>query len=134
VGDRATGAFEITGWHEEPYDERDGTKLARARVTKVYTGDVEGESTTELLLAYGSEEGSAAYVGIERVDGSVHGLAGTFVLHHGATGTRGERQDTVSLNVVPDSGTGELRGLRGGATIVVGPDGGHSFALDYELE
>jgi Protein of unknown function (DUF3224) len=35
--------------------------------------------------------------------------------------------------VVPDSGTGQLRGLRGDADIGVEPDGGHTFRLDYEL-
>ena len=82
---RATGTFEIDSWDEEPYDEREGTKLARVRVAKTFRGDVEGVSTTDLLLAYGAEEGSAAYVGFERVVGSIHGRSGTFVLHHTAT-------------------------------------------------
>lgn len=60
---RATGTFEIDSWDEEPYDERDGTKPARVRVAKTFEGDVEGVSTTNLLLlllAYGAEERSAA--------------------------------------------------------------------------
>src|SRR4028119_1725733 len=82
---RATGTFEIDGWDEVPYDEREGTKLARVRVAKTFHGDVEGISTTDLLLAYGAEEGSTAYVGFERVVGSIHGRSGSFVLHHTAT-------------------------------------------------
>jgi hypothetical protein len=102
-------------------------------VTKTFHGDVEGESNTELLMAYGAEERSAAYVGFERVVGSVHGRSGSFALQHSASsdGPRGERSATWS--VVPDSGTGELRGLRGEAGISVEPGGGHSFTLDYEL-
>ena len=79
-------------------------------------------STTDLLLAYGAEEGSAAYVGFERVVRRVHGRPGSFVLHH-----------TATWSVVPDTGTGGLLGLRGEAEISVAPDGGHSFSLDYDL-
>lgn len=78
-------------------------------------------------MAYGSEEGSAAYVGLERVTGSVHGRSGSFVLRHSAAMERGEGES--SLDVVPDSGTGELRGLRGAARISVEPGGGHSFTV-----
>jgi hypothetical protein len=130
----ATGTFEIDSWDEKPYDEREGTKLTRTRVTKTFNGDVEGESTAELLMAYGAREGSAAYVGFERIVGRVNGRTGSFVLHHNASsaGSRGERSATWS--VVPDSGTGELRGLKGEARIPIEADGGHSFTLDYDFE
>ncbi|MGH3147496.1 MAG: DUF3224 domain-containing protein [Rubrobacter sp.] len=128
----AAGTFEIESWEEQPYEEQDGTRLARTRLTKTFSGDVEGRSAAELLMAYGSEEGSAAYVGLERVTGSVHGRSGSFVLRHSAVMERGEGKS--SLDVVPDSGTGELRGLRGEARISVEPGGGHSFTLDYDFE
>ena len=128
----AAGTFEIESWDEQPYEEQDGTRLTRTRLTKIFSGDVEGESAAELLMAYGSEEGSAAYVGLERVTGSVHGRPGSFVLRHSATMERGEGKS--SLDVVPGSGTGELRGLRGEASISVEPGGGHSFTLDYDFE
>ena len=128
---RATGTFEIDSWDEEAYDKREGAKLARARVAKTFSGDVEGASTTDILLAYGAEEGSAAYVGFERVVGSIHGRSGSFVLHHSATSSPEGRSATWS--VVPDTGTGDLLGLRGEAEISVGPDGSYSFFLDYDL-
>jgi len=130
----AMSAFEIESWEEEPYDEREGVKLTRTRLTKAFRGDVEGESAAELLMAYGSEEGSTAYVGFERVNGSVNGQQGSFILHHNATsdGPRGERSS--ALSVTPDSATGELRGMRGEASISVEPDCGHPFTLDYEFE
>src|SRR3712207_4936541 len=78
----AAGTFEIQSWDEKPYEEQEGTRLSRTRLTKTFSGDVEGESAAELLMAYGSEEGSAAYVGLERVTGSVHGRTGSFVLRH----------------------------------------------------
>lgn len=131
AGMRATGTFEIETWDEKPYDEREGARLSRTRLTKTFRGDVEDESSAELLMAVAAEGGSAAYVGLERVVGSVNGRSGSFVLRHGAVMDRGEGESTLS--VVPDSGTGELRGMRGEAQISIGSDGGHSFALDYEL-
>ena len=128
---RATGTFDIDSWDEEPYDEREGTKLARVQVAKTFRGDVEGVSTTDLLLAYGAAEGSAAYVGFERVVGSIHGRSGSFVLHH--TATTSPDGWSATWSVVPDTGTGELRGLRGEAGISVGPEGEHHFSLEYDL-
>jgi hypothetical protein len=130
----AMGTFEIESWEEEPYDEREGARLTRTRLNKTFHGEVEGESTAELLMAYAAEEGSAAYVGFERVVGHVHGRSGSFVLHHTASsaGPSGER--SAAWSVVPDSATGELRGLRGEARIINEPDGGHSFTLDYDFE
>ena len=126
----ATGTFDIDSWQSEPYDQAEGASLQRAHLTKTFHGDVEGRSTVEMLVAQ-AQEGSAAYVAFERLDVRVHGRAGTFVLLHCGSGTRDER--TATWTVVPDSGTGELRGLRGAARIGSEPDGGHTFALDYEL-
>ncbi len=64
----AAGTFEIESWDELPYEEHGGTRLTRTRLTKIFSGGVEGESAAELLMAYGSEEGSAAYVGLEAHD------------------------------------------------------------------
>jgi hypothetical protein len=126
----ATGTFDIDTWQEEPYDEAEGATLRRAHVTKTFHGDVHGRSTVEVLTAH-AQEGSAAYVALERLDVRVHGRAGTFVLLHTGSGTRDQR--SASWTVVPDSGTGDLRGIRGAAQIIIGPDGGHTFELDYDL-
>lgn len=131
---RATGAFEITGWDGAPYDEREGATLSRACLTKTYRGDLEGESTTDLLFAEAQEGGSGAYAGLERFVGSVHGRVGSFVLQHCENGPGGERSDAATLGVVPDSGTGELRRLSGEARIAVDEEGNHAFTLDYDLE
>jgi hypothetical protein len=127
---RVTGAFTIDTWDAMPYDDQDGVTLSRTRVTKTFTGDMQGTSTAELLMAQ-APEGSAAYVGMERIVGTVNGRAGSFVLHHSATADRGAQ--SASWTVVPDSGTGELQGLRGQARIDITPDGGHTFTLDYDL-
>ncbi|MGZ3598683.1 MAG: DUF3224 domain-containing protein [Ktedonobacterales bacterium] len=127
----ATSTFDIDSWEPVLFDERDGVKLSRTRVTKTFHGDIEGHSTAELLMA-GAQNGSAAYVGFERIEGHLHGRSGSFVLHHSATMTRDA--SSTSWTVVPDSGAGELRSLRGEARIVNEPDGGHTFTLDYELD
>jgi hypothetical protein len=130
VSTQATGTFTIDTWDAQPYDELDGVSLARTRVTKTFSGEVAGTSTAELLMA-GTPSGAAAYVGFERISASVHGRAGTFVLHHTATAADGAQ--SASWTVVPGSGTGALRGLRGAARIEQTPDGGHTFTLDYAL-
>jgi hypothetical protein len=128
---RASATFDIDRWEAEPYDERDGVQLSRTRVDKTFHGEIEGHSTAELLMAATAED-SRAYVGFERIVASIRGRSGSFVLHHSATQSSGAQ--SASWLVVPDSGTGDLRGLRGEAQIAAGPDGAHTFTLDYELE
>ncbi len=128
---RATSTFEIDTWEAEPYDERDGVELSRTRVTKTFHGEIEGHSTAELLMV-SALNGSAAYVGFERIEGRLHGRAGSFILHHSASSARGTQ--SASWTVVPDSGAGELHGMRGEGRITVEPDGGHTFILDYDLD
>ena len=130
MSERATASLEITSWDEQPYDERDGVKLSRTRVVKSFRGEIEGESTAELLMALAGED-SAAYVGMERVSGRVNGRQGSFVYLHSATATGGSR--SASWEVVAGSGTGELAGISGRIGIDILPDGGHVVTLDYEL-
>src|SRR5438132_7555472 len=127
---RAESTFTVDSSDQQPLDDREGAKLARARLTKTFRGDVVGTSTTDILTAQ-AEEGSAAYVGIERLHVSVHGRAGSFVLVHEGWAERGDQ--TGRWRVLPDSGTDALRGLRGEGEVVRHPDGSHDFTLDYEL-
>lgn len=81
----ATATFEVKAWEEKPYDEIDeGPKLTRASVTKSFSGDIEGEGTVEYLMIH-RDDGSASFVGLERVVGRVGDRSGSFVLQH--TGT-----------------------------------------------
>ena len=75
-------------------------------------------------------EGSAGYVAMERVTGTLHGRSGAFTLQHSGTMTRGAQQ--LSVTVVPDSGTEELAGLAGKMTIDI-VDGKHFYSFDYTL-
>jgi hypothetical protein len=128
---QATGAFTIDDWEDEPFGEQDGVKLSRVRVTKTFAGEIAGSSTAALVMA-GAQEGSAAYVGLEQVVGSVHDHSGSFVLQHSATMTKDAQ--SLSLTVVPDSGTGELLGVSGQGRIEIDAEGGHTLILDYELD
>lgn len=124
------GRFDLTRWDEDAYDESEGARLVRVRSTKAFAGGVAGTSEAELLQAI-TPGGSAAYVGIERVTGHVDGRPGTFVLRHSAVGDASGGAATI--DVVPGSGTGALRGLRGELTITRSPAGEHTFAFTYEL-
>jgi hypothetical protein len=99
-------------------------------IDKQFHGDLEATSKGEMLSAGTGVTGSAGYVAIERVSGTLHGRAGAFVLQHSGIMTRGEPQLTVT--VVPDSGTGELVGLAGEMAILIA-DGKHSYEFDYTL-
>jgi Protein of unknown function (DUF3224) len=116
----------------ETYDDRDGVTLGRIHITRTLRGDLEGTATAELLTAM-TATGSAVYVAFDRIQGTLHGRRGSFVVHHrGIAGSDGTYA-TDGL-VVADSGTGELAGLRGTAAIAVAADGTHQLTLDYELE
>ena len=127
----ANARFTITNLDEKPYSEGQGLpKLTRAAVTKTFSGDIEGEGQVEYLMMYGSD-GSATFVGLERVVGRIDGKAGSFVLQR--TGVFEGGQAKESYSVIPGSGTGELLGLRGDGTSAVGHGTEHPITLNYEL-
>jgi Protein of unknown function (DUF3224) len=127
----ANSRFTITSWDERPYGEEEGLpKLTRATVTKSFTGDIAGEGRVEYLMMYRSD-GSATFVGLERVVGRVGGKTGSFVLQRTGVFEAGAAKE--SYFVIPDSGTGELRGLRGEGTSAVGHGTEHPMTLSYEL-
>jgi hypothetical protein len=111
-------------------DKAEGAVLGRMSLEKSFHGDLEGAGKGAMLTAGTSVQGSAGYVAIERVSGTLHGRRGTFALQHTGTMNRGEPQ--LSITVVPDSGTGELAGLAGKLAITVA-DGKHSYDLEYTL-
>jgi Protein of unknown function (DUF3224) len=128
----ANARFAIKGWDEKPYGEDPNLpKLTRASVTKTFTGDLEGNGHVEYLMLYRAD-GSATFVGLERVVGRVAGKAGTFVLQRLGTFEGGQAKETYS--VVAGSATGELQGLRGEGTSAVGHGNEHPFVLNYDWE
>ncbi|GAA4092636.1 DUF3224 domain-containing protein [Nonomuraea sp. NPDC050663] len=123
------GTYQVTGWDEKPYSEKKGqAKLTKAHFTNTFTGDIEGEGTSEYLMVYPSDT-SATFVGLQQVVGSVKGRKGTFVLQ--ATGTFEEGLAKADWSVVPDSGTEELAGLKGKGGYVSKSDGSADFTLNF---
>ena len=125
----AAGPFEVKVI-PQPADPGTDVGIGRLLLDKQFHGDLEATSKGQMLTAGTPVEGSAGYVAIERVDGTLQGRRGTFALQHIGTMTRGA--PSLTIRVVPDSGTGELKGLSGSMSIAI-VDGKHSYDLEYEL-
>jgi hypothetical protein len=123
---RATGTFEVK-LAPQPIK---GELLSRMTIDKRFHGDLEATSNGEMLAAGTAVEGSAGYVAIERVTGTLNGRTGTFALQHSGTMTRGT--PSLVVTVVPDSGTGELVGLSGKMNIII-EGKKHLYTFDYSL-
>jgi hypothetical protein len=130
VAERAAGTFDVKVEVQGEPDKGDGSTLGRYSLDKHYHGDLEGTAKGTMLTAGTEVKGSAGYVAIERVTGSLKGRSGSFALQHSATMTRGEPQ--LSITVVPDSGSGQLLGLTGKMNIIIAA-GKHSYEFDYTL-
>ncbi len=127
---RATGPFEVT-ITPQPADEfADGVVLGRMTLDKKFSGDLEGTSRGQMLTGGTDVKGSAGYVAVERVTGTLHGKRGSFSLMH--TGVMNRGAPTLTISVVPDSGTDELVGLTGSMNIL--REGGkHAYEFDWSL-
>jgi hypothetical protein len=130
VTNHASGAFEV---QLKPQAQEDGVgdpTVGRMSIDKQFHGGLEAVSRGQMLTAMTDVEGSAGYVAIERVTGTLDGRSGTFALQHSGTLTLGVPQ--LSVTVVPGSGTGELSGLVGRMTIDT-TGGKHSYEFEYTL-
>ena len=121
----ATASFVLDKWEPQATDEAGGTEFARVAIGKTFTGAVEGTSTVEMLTA--SNATSRAYVAFERLEVSVDGRKGGFVLHHSADDAG------LALKILTGSGFGELAGIAGTASIEIDEEKNHRFALTYTL-
>lgn len=124
------GSFDVTSWTEETYEELpDGGKLTRAVVEQTFTGDIVGEGVVQWLMAYRGD-GTAHFVGLQRVRGTLDGRSGTFLVE-----TSGEFDGTEAhglWTVIAGSGTEDLGGVRGTGSFRA-PHGCHAtFELDVE--
>jgi len=129
---KANGDFSVKrtlqAW-DGPQPEADPS-LGRFWLDKEFHGDLEATSFAMMLSAGGVEKGSAGYVAIEKVTGTLHGRKGSFILQHNGTMNRGN--PALAISVVPDSATEELSGLCGEMKIIIA-DGKHSYEFDYSL-
>jgi Protein of unknown function (DUF3224) len=125
----ATAPFTNDRYDEEPYGEAAGTELSRVHISRTFTGDLEGESTAELLIA--KAEGGGGYIGHDRISGILQGRSGSFVFQHG--GLLGPEGVSNTGTIVPGTGTGELEGISGEGTMLADEEGNHTLTFDYEL-
>lgn len=126
----ASGTFEVVMKPQREPDTTPGAKLGRMSLDKQFHGDLNGVGKGEMLTAFTDTDGSAGYVAIERVVGTLHGCQGSFVFQHSGTMNRGAQQ--LSISVVPDSGSGELTGLSG-IFHIDNADGNHRYTFEYSL-
>jgi hypothetical protein len=127
---RAHGTFEVKLIPQALDDPAEAPILSRMSIDKHFHGDLEATSKGQMLAVGTDVKGSAGYVAMERVIGTLHGQSGTFALQHTGTMTRGAPQ--LSISVVPDSGAGQLVGLTGKMAINI-VDGKHLYDFEYTL-
>ena len=127
---RVTGRFDVKLTPESNDGGGDGISLGRMSLDKRYHGELDATGKGEMLTAMTPVKGSAGYVAVERVFGTLQGRKGSFVIQHSGTMTRGA--PSLAITVVSDSGTGELAGIAGKMAIVIA-DGKHSYDFEYTL-
>jgi hypothetical protein len=127
---RAAGPFDVKLTPMPPDEGAADSGIGRMSLDKQFHGALEASSKGQMLAVRSPVDGSAGYVAMERVSGTLEGRKGTFALQHSGTMTRGA--PTLSVTVVPDSGTGELTGLTGRMDIVI-EGGKHSYVFEYTL-
>mgnify|MGYP001594432692 CR=1 FL=1 len=125
---RASGTFNVKLTPLATYAGAEAPTLGRMSIDKQYQGDLTATGIGEMLTAGTATKGSAGYVAMERVTGTLQGRDGSFALQHSGTMTRGEGR--LVITVVPDSGTGQLEGLTG-TLAITSAAGKHSYDFDY---
>ena len=126
----ARGTFEVKMIPQPAQDGVGDPGIGRMSLDKQFHGDLEATGKGQMLAAGTDVPGSAGYVALERISGTLHGRRGAFALQHSGTMTRGAPQ--LVITVVPDSGAGDLLGLAGTLSITV-TEGQHGYDLEYTL-
>ena len=127
---RATGSFEVNLQPLPNAEVSSDALLGRILLTKKFSGDLQASARGQMLSAGTATRGSAGYVAIDHVTGELDGRRGSFVLQHSGSMNRGV--PTLSIMVVPDSGTEELTGLTGTLSINI-VDGKHFYDFLYSF-
>jgi ketosteroid isomerase-like protein len=131
VHHHATGSFDVKTTPLKFDDGAAPESLGRYAIEKRYHGPLDATAKAQMLTVGTKVEGSAVYVAVEVVDGTLDGRKGTFALHHTGTMTRGT--PALSIAIVPDSGTGELAGISGSMSIRIEKGGAHFYDLEYAV-
>jgi hypothetical protein len=130
MAQQVKGEFDVKRSPEAPCDMGDGVVAGHFRFDKRFQGALDAVSVVHMLAIGTAVPGSAGYVAVERLAGTLQGRTGTFFMQHSGIMDRGT--PSLSLQVVPDSGTGELAGLSGRMAIDI-VDGKHYYTFDYSL-
>ena len=128
---QASGPFEVKRTAMDSVDAGQGAAFGRMRFEKRFHGDLEASSVVEMLSAGNPAAGSAGYVAVEHVVGTLHGRAGSFMLQH--TGVMDRGTSSLQVTVVPGTGTGALADLAGMLVIAIADDGAHAYTFDYAI-
>jgi hypothetical protein len=126
----ATGTFDVKLTPQVSSEATPDPTRGRMTIDKHFQGALEGASLGEMLTGGNPTAGSAGYVAIERVNGTLDGKRGGFLLQHSATMHGGKY--SLTITVIPGSGTGELTGIDGSMTIEI-VEGKHKYTFDYSL-
>jgi Protein of unknown function (DUF3224) len=126
----AQGIFDVKTAPLRPDEATAATSIGRFSLDKAYRGDLEGASAGEMLGGGNPATGTAGYVAMEQVTGTLHGRRGSFALQH--FGSMQDGEFDLNVRVVPGSGTGELEGIAGDLTIII-ESGKHSYSFEYTL-
>jgi Protein of unknown function (DUF3224) len=128
---QASGSFTVASWDENTYQELSGSgKLTKATVTFGLTGDLTGEATWDAVMCY-RPDGTASYTGMQRVDGQLAGIDGSFVVQADGEFVDGEARSR--WQIIEGSATGGLSGLTGSGTAVATAEPPGHFSLEYDL-
>ena len=128
--ERISGTFDVTMSKEAMHDAAEDSGIGRMSLDKQYHGELDATGVGEMLAAMTATPGSAGYVAMEFVEGTLAGRSGSFFLQHSGTMDRGT--PTLSVTVVPDSGTDQLVGLTGRLNIRIA-DGKHHYDFEYDF-
>ena len=128
---KVRGPFEVK-MTPQPADEREAAAfLGRFNLDKQFHGALEAKSVGQMIAARGGKPESAGYTALERVTGTLDGRTGSFILQH--SGHSSPAGQSLTVNVVADSGTEQLTGLGGTMAIVIEAGGKHFYEFDYQL-
>jgi hypothetical protein len=127
----ASGPFEVKLAPQTAEEKTNDPLIGRMLIDKHYHGELEAAGTGQMLTGGDYKTGSAGYVAMEKVSGTLQGRAGTFMLQHSGTLTAGAQQ--LSITIVPGTGTGQLTGIAGKMDVKIKEGGKHFYELDYTL-
>jgi hypothetical protein len=128
---RAAGSFRVSDMAEDPYKQlADGAKLTRASGAQEFSGDIEGRGTVQWLMSY-RPDGTAHFLGIWHVTGSLDGREGSFAIE--SIGEFDGERSRGTWSIVDGLGGGDLGGLRGSGSFTAPGGADATYELDYEL-